>query len=214
MLIVMLYQNVMVNDTTSLQTTDSSTGTFLLGAVLIVLGILTIAARVFVAVTSIYLFGIVLLVTGVVQLIQAFLRRSLNDFLLYLFFGILSIIVGFIILANPTASLLSVTMLLSVFFFVGGLFQILSSVLNRFPHWGSGALAGVFNVIIGWMVFANWPLSGFTALGWLLGLGLAVNGLAIVISSFAKPAPLPKQAPRMRESISYSQINKGGDKNE
>jgi uncharacterized membrane protein HdeD (DUF308 family) len=188
----------------------SSTGTMVMGALLIILGLLTIAARVLISVTSVYLFGLVILLAGFVQLFQAFFRRSLGDFLLFLFFGILSIIVGFMILANPTASLVTVTMLLAVFFLVGGLFQIFSSIFSRYPNWGVTTLAGVVNVILGWMVFANWPVSGFTALGWLLGIGLIANGLSSVIAALGRSSQ-PKPAPRIRESVSYSEI-KGGDK--
>jgi uncharacterized membrane protein HdeD (DUF308 family) len=103
--------------------------------------------------------------------VTAFRAREHGGFFLHLLGGVLGVVVGVLMIANPVAGALALTLLLGSFFLVGGFFRIAVAAAARVPHRGWGMLAGVVSVLLGVMVLGQWPGSAV----WLIGTYVAIE---------------------------------------
>src|SRR5438445_339617 len=107
-----------------------------LGAALIVLGVVALGSVGIATITSVLVFGWILVVAGILETIHAWRVRGWSGFTRHLLGGVLSFVVGGLIIANPAAGTLSLTLLMAAFFIVGGVFRIATALSFRFPGRG------------------------------------------------------------------------------
>jgi uncharacterized membrane protein HdeD (DUF308 family) len=134
--------------------------------VLLLLGIAAIARSVTATVVSMLFFGWVLLFAGVVQFVEAFMVGKWAGFFLHIMLAILFGLAGIVLLVRPVISAEAATLLMSAFFLVGGLYELISALWTHLPGWGWQATNGAIASIMGVLVLAQWPVSGL----WVIGL--------------------------------------------
>ena len=156
-----------------------------LGIVSIIIGTFALGSSVVVTLASVILFGWILLLMGGIEVGHSFWQRQWGGFVLHLVNGILSIVVGFLLVTNPGASAVVLTLLLAMFFMAGGLFRILTALMMRFPSWGWRLLNGVVTLILGILIWNQWPLSGLWVIGLFVGIDLIFSGWSSVMLALA-----------------------------
>ncbi len=156
-----------------------------LGIISIVLGILALGSSVFFTIASMIFFGWILLIMGILELVYSFWQRHWGGFFLHLLNGILAGVVGVILIGNPAASALFLTLMLAMFFMAAGLFRIITSLAMRFPSWGWRLFNGIITLLLGILLWAQWPLSGLWAIGMFIGVDLIFSGWASVMLALA-----------------------------
>jgi uncharacterized membrane protein HdeD (DUF308 family) len=157
-------------------------GSFVAGLLIFLLGVFCLIAAGITGLVSIILIGVLLLVAGVLEIVSALRerkqgRQALSHFLV----GILSIVVGVLFLVRPAVGLAAVSLLLAAYFFADGLFRSITSLLDRYEGWGWDFLSGAVSVILGIIVFSNWPISALWVVGVLVAVQLMMRG-ALVMS--------------------------------
>lgn len=174
-------------ETASLDEIKHNWGWFLaLGVFLIVLGVVAISCSILTTLASVVLFGWLLVISGVVQTIHAFWReRKWRGFFLDLFAGILAFVVGFMLLANPLAGAKTMTLLIAMFLFIGGIERIIVSLMAHFHHRSWLLLNGVIDVLLGIMIWREWPTSGLWVIGLFVGIDMLLSGWALVMQGIA-----------------------------
>jgi uncharacterized membrane protein HdeD (DUF308 family) len=103
------------------------------------------------------------------------------------------VIVGFLMVTRPLEVALPLTLLLAVFFLVSGFFRIFASLAMQYPSWGWALLSGVINVVLGTIIWAEWPWSGLWVIGMFVGIDMLFRGWSYVVFALAVrrlPAPL------------------------
>ena len=179
-------------DTMGLDEIRHNWGWFLaLGVFLIVLGVVAISCSVLTTLASVVLFGWLLIISGVVQAVHAFWReRKWRGFFLDLFAGILSFVVGFMLLANPLAGAKTLTLLIAMFLLIGGIERIIVSLMAHFHHRTWLLLNGVIDVVLGVMIWRQWPTSGLWVIGLFVGIDMLLSGWSLVMGGItAKTLP-------------------------
>lgn len=167
-----------------------------LGVLLIILGLFAMSSAVYVTMLSVIFLGILLLVGGIAQLIYSFYARKWSGFFLSLLAGILYTVTGFLMVRNPTLSAVTLTLLLASFYTVSGLFRIIGAAMTRFQHWGWVFFSGLISLLLGILIFAEWPLSGLWVIGLFVGIDLVFLGwMWIVISLAAHKADTGNASP-------------------
>lgn len=157
-----------------------------LGACLMILGIIAISYSVFTTLASVVLFGWLLVISGVVQVVHAFWReRKWGGFFLDLFSGILSFVVGFLLLANPMEGATALTLLIAMFFFISGIERIIVSLMGYFHHWGWLLLNGIIDVVLGVMIWQRWPEASLWVIGLFVGIDMLFSGWALMMQGIA-----------------------------
>ena len=164
---------------------------------MVVLGTIDLGVSVATTIVSVWLFGWLLIIGGVLEGVHAFWReRGWGGFFIDLLTGILYVVVGFMIVAHPAETALTLTLVIALFLMFGGLFRIVVALMLRFPHWGWLALHGVVNLLLGIAIWRQWPLSGLWLIGLFVGLDLVFNGWSLVMLGLAAkkiPEPSPQQ---------------------
>ena len=128
----------------------------------------------------------VLIVTGIAQIFQAWQMKSWGGFLWQLIIGIVLLIGGIAIYANPVAGTLTLTLFAAVMFLAKGILQIILGFQLR-PHdgWSWILVSGIIAVIVGILIYVQWPMSSLYALGTLAGISLAFTGWSYVAIALA-----------------------------
>lgn len=168
-----------------LQELKKSWGWFLaLGLLLMVLGAVAIRQAWFVTLTSMVFFGWLLIIGGVAEAVHAFWRqRKWGGFFLELLTGLLYAVVGLMVVANPAETGVTLTLIIAMFLIFGGVFRIATALAVRFPHWGWVLLHGIIQLVLGVMIWKQWPVSGLWVIGLFIGIELFFNGWTLVMLS-------------------------------
>ncbi len=154
------------------------------GVVMIVLGVLAIAAPAFATITVDIYVGWLFLISGVLGLIAMFSARNVPGFLWTLITALLSIVVGGVLLWRPVEGALSLTLVLIAFFIVEGVFQAAAALIYRdaIPStWGWLLASGVADLALAAIIIAGWPGTAAWTLGLLVGVNLLTTGWAVVM---------------------------------
>lgn len=152
-----------------------------LGILLVILGLFAISMTVYTTFLSILLLGVLLLTAGVIQCVLAIRAPQWSGFFLNLLAGLLAMVLGYLFLQTPGASALTLTLLMAMYFLVSGLFKIFTSIIHRFHRWGWMLANGVVTVLLGALLWLQWPVSGFWAIGLFLGVDLLIAGVSWMI---------------------------------
>jgi uncharacterized membrane protein HdeD (DUF308 family) len=152
----------------------------LLGAALILLGIMALSCSVTATLATALIFGCFLAVAGVCYIVGAFFTRGWGGFFLSLLGGVLYLAAGVIMIDRPLEAAILYTLIMAVFFFVDGLFRIVAAIAGHFREWGWVLFSGVVTLLLGILIWKQWPLSGLWVIGLFLGINLIMNGASYI----------------------------------
>ncbi len=170
---------------------DSWTRFLALGILLAVLGTACIAFAVTATSVSVSIFGWLLLVSGVFALVQAFTVGTWSGSFLYLLSALLRGFTGYLLIRYPTPGAEGLTLVLAVFFIVGGLFRAIGFSIAKFPRWGWAVFAGIVSVALGIMLLAQMPNVSTWFVGFAIGVDLIFDGAAMIGFATAIHTVLP-----------------------
>ena len=158
------------------------------GIIMLVLGVLAIIwPGISTIAVDIYV-GWLFLVSGIVGLFTMFLARDVQAFLWMLLTAALSLFVGVMLVWHPAQGAVSLTMVLTAFFIVEGIFQIVASLSYRdvFPgQWGWMLASGIADLVLAGIIISGWPGTAGWALGLIVGVNLITSGAAITTVALA-----------------------------
>lgn len=155
----------------------------LLGLALVALGTAALGSAVFVSEAAVVFFGLLLLAGGIAQVVSSFWTGQWSGFLVSLLVGLLYIITGFFIIDQPLEGAVALTLLLALMFFIGGLFRIVAALTLRYPTWGWSLANGIISVMLGVMIYRQWPASGLWVIGMFVGIELIFGGWTWIMLS-------------------------------
>ena len=164
----------------------ASTLSILWGVSLICLGILAMAMPLVAAVAVNVLIAWLIVLAGIVHLVVAFHSREAGSILWRLLVGLAYICFGAYLIARPALGVASLTLLLASLFLVEGIFNIV--LFFRAPSMLRSSwflLDGIVTLLLGLMIYMQWPSSSAWAIGTLLGVSLIFSGVTRVMVSFA-----------------------------
>jgi uncharacterized membrane protein HdeD (DUF308 family) len=156
-----------------------------MGVLLIVLGAIAIGSAVLMTLATMLLVGWLLIVGGVFQAIHAFWCKDWSGFFIDLLSGILYAVAGFMIVANPGLTAVTLTLLIAMFLILGGIFRIAAALAVRAPNWGWVVLHGAVNLLLGLAIWQQWPLAGLWVIGLFVGIDMIFNGTSLVMLGLA-----------------------------
>lgn len=153
----------------------------LLGIVLILLGGVALANPLGIGLATMLMVGILLIASGVTEVIVAFQTRGSNSIALNLLAAILEIVVGILILKRPGEALAIMTMLMTAYFLVGGVFRIVAAFALNVPGSGWLAVSGLVTTLLGIMLLSEWPEPTAWLIGTLIAVDLIFHGVSWII---------------------------------
>jgi uncharacterized membrane protein HdeD (DUF308 family) len=158
------------------------------GVVMIVLGILAVAVPGTATIAVDIFIGWLLLISGVVGLVAMFSAKNIPAFLWSLITAALSAAAGALLIWKPVEGTLSLTLVLTAYFIVEGVFQIVTSVAYRDvmrSSWSWMLVSGIADLVLAAIIIFGWPRTAAWALGLIVGINLLTSGWAIVMAALA-----------------------------
>ena len=150
------------------------------GGLMILAGILALVYPAISSVAVVFFIGWLLIFSGIFQGLSLIGARQVPHFWLQLISVALFIVVGALFLRNPGESLLTLTLLLIVFFLIEGISKVIFALTIRpFPNWGWVLVSGIVGIVLAFYLWASIPVSAAWLLGVLLGIELICEGAAI-----------------------------------
>ena len=157
-----------------------------IGIILMILGFLALGAPFITGIAVAILVGSLMTAGGILQFVMAFKGKSWGILLLGLFTGIISFVCGLLMIAHPLFGLTFLTLLVAAFFVAGGLSKIIFSFqLRHAKGWGWVLFSGIVGLILGLMIWVQWPLSGTWAVGILVGIDILFSGSSLMTIGLA-----------------------------
>ena len=126
--------------------------------------------------------GFLLMIGGAVEIVDAFLGRGWRGFWLHLLTGILYLVLGFLMVQRPLAAAAIFTLMLAAALFVGGLFRIIVALSERFYGWGWVLLNGIITLVLGILIWQEWPQAAYWVIGLFVGIDMLLDGWSLVIT--------------------------------
>ena len=164
-----------------------SAGTLIItGILILVLGIIAIVYPASAGKMATATLGIIMVIGALLRLSFAIFSFSLGSMILRYLLGILMLIAGVWLVANPEPGVERLTMVMAGYFIADGLFAIVYSFSLR-PIGGGWYLFfnGIVSIALGVLIFSKWPESGNLALGIYVGIKLVLEGLFSILTGTA-----------------------------
>ena len=95
--------------------------------------------------------------------------------------GLLYLVNGYLIIDSPVSGTLAITLLLAAMLIFLGTLRIIAALVLRFHHWGWPLLNGIISLLLGVMIYKQWPASGLWVIGLFIGIELIFNGWSWVM---------------------------------
>jgi uncharacterized membrane protein HdeD (DUF308 family) len=86
------------------------------------------------------------------------------------------------------------TLMMAMFFMVAGLFRIITALAMRFPSWRWRLFDGIITLLLGILLWEQWPFSGLWAIGMFIGIALIISGWSSVMLALAARDLPPRTA--------------------
>jgi uncharacterized membrane protein HdeD (DUF308 family) len=155
------------------------------GIVLLATGVAAILHDVTATKVSVIAIGSLLTLAGVAQIIQSFYVRSWSGFFLYLLDGIIRTAVGVLLVLYPQAGAQALTLVLSVYLMVGGVFKAIACGMLTIPGWGWSVVSGLISFVLGVVLAVQGPQVSIWFLGFAVGVNLVLDGWALLMFAAA-----------------------------
>jgi uncharacterized membrane protein HdeD (DUF308 family) len=120
--------------------------------------------------------GIFLLIDGILEIASAFFRGTRNRGLVALF-GVITAIVGVLLIRHPVAGVAFVALLIGLWLITVGVIRFVTA-FEEAEHRTWHAIAGLVEMLAGIVIVAT-PEIGYATLAVLVGIGFILNGIAV-----------------------------------
>jgi uncharacterized membrane protein HdeD (DUF308 family) len=163
-----------------------------LGVVLLLLGFGAISHVLLAGNIIVLVYGAILLGSGVMEMAFAVWARRWSGFFFLLLDGLLSVVLGGVLLSNPTLGMDILTLVLGIYFLVGGALHIAESLAWPRPHRLWELLSGLVGVALGVVVLLKWPTDSWWFLGLYVGINLIFIGWSLIMLALVARRMIPK----------------------
>ena len=162
-----------------------------LSILLIVFGILAIALPMVSAIGVATVIGWLVIFAGVTQLVFAFQSSGIGHILWKILVSLVYIVAGGILIARPIATVAALTFVLAIFLCAEGIADVVAYFATRKAGSSSWILLdGIITLVLGFLIWNQWPSSSSWVLGTLVGVSMLMTGITRLMMTLAvrKPA--------------------------
>ena len=172
------------------RTGGSGTAT-VVGVLLVILGLIAIARPVYATIASTLVFGWLFIFAGIAQIVYAFGSRGAGQVIWKVLLGVLYLGAGIIVLSNVLSGAIALTLILGITIFVQGAIQVfLAFALRPARNWVWVLVSGILGIILGILIWSEWPFNAVWLIGLWVGISLLFNGIwMITLSSLPRTQP-------------------------
>ena len=152
------------------------------GVVLLIAGFMAIVSPLVAGLSITIMVGAMLFVSGMGQCIVAFRAGAFGRAVIIFLVGVAMLLVGLYLMQQPVTGLAKLTIILMAYLIATGLAEMaIAFQVRPAPGWGGELAAGIVTLVLGILLWRQFPLSGAWAIGVLFGIKLMTSGWALIL---------------------------------
>jgi uncharacterized membrane protein HdeD (DUF308 family) len=165
------------------------------GILMFICGILAISLPLASSIGIVIVLAWLILFAAICHLIFAFQSHGIGGILWQVLLTLVYGIAGIYVLMNPLLGVLSLTLVLAILLLFEGILEIaLYFGIRRVRYAGWVLFDGIVTLILGILIWAQWPSSSVWVIGTLVGISLMFSGISRFMLSLAVPKISPAPA--------------------
>jgi uncharacterized membrane protein HdeD (DUF308 family) len=165
---------------------QASTLPIVWGVLLIVLGMAALGSPFLAAVAVNVAIAWLIVLAGAVHVILAFRAHGAGSMIWKLLVGVAYVCFGVYLILHPVLAVASLTLVLASLFLIEGVLDIVLFVKMRSVGGSTWVLLdGIITLLLGLMIYMQWPSSSAWAIGTLVGVSMIISGVTRVMMSLA-----------------------------
>jgi uncharacterized membrane protein HdeD (DUF308 family) len=125
--------------------------------------------------------SILILIFGVFRGIDAYASNSKSLFLMNMQSSVIDLVCGFVILTNVGETAFTFSLLVAAYLLIQGILRFVTTAALEVPNPNSARIGGGISLILGLMIWLNWPISGLWFLSFALSAEIANRGWALML---------------------------------
>ena len=131
-----------------------------------------------------FLIGLWMLFFGIIRFLMALFGGETEGRWILVVVGILGIVLGIVVMKNPSETIGVVALIAAIFWIVSGLINLFGAITDsETPSRGWVIFGGLVAMAAG-AVILLWPSASILVLAWVAGLFFIVDGVMQVVSGF------------------------------
>jgi uncharacterized membrane protein HdeD (DUF308 family) len=153
------------------------------GIVLVILGLAAIILPPLASLAVTIYLGWMFLVMGILGLVMTFWARAMPGFWWSLISAALGVAAGLILLARPMQGVLTLTIVVGVYFLAEGVATIMYALEHRRELSGRSSwliMSGAVDIVIAGLIITGLPGSAEWAIGLLVGINFLFGGVSLI----------------------------------
>ncbi len=163
----------------------ASTLSIVWGVALIIFGMLAVGSPFLAAVAVNVVIAWLIVLAGVVHVIIAFHSHGAGSVIWKLLVGLAYLFFGGYLIVHPVLGVASLTLVLACLFLVEGILDIVLFFKMRALRGSSWILLdGFITLLLGLLIYLQWPSSSLWAIGTLVGISMIISGITRIMLSF------------------------------
>jgi uncharacterized membrane protein HdeD (DUF308 family) len=154
------------------------------GILLVVFGMVAVALPFFAAAVVSTVVAWLIVLAGVVHLMLGVRAHGAGSMIWKVLVGLAYLCFGVYLILHPLLAVATLTLVLASLFLIEGVLNIILFFRMRAMGGSSWVLVdGIITLLLGGMIYTQWPSSSLWAIGTLVGVSMIVSGLSRVMLS-------------------------------
>lgn len=150
------------------------------GIASVVLGTIAIISPFVATLAGVITLGAILIASGTIEFIQVLTGTIPHHRILNIVLGVLTIAAGLLLILHPLQGALSLTLFIAAFLVIVGIAKTVFSLTLEYKHWVWLLFNGIMSIILGTLIYYQWPVSGLWVIGLFIGIDLIMNGWVLI----------------------------------
>lgn len=151
------------------------------GIILCVLGVISLIVPMVTATAIVMVLGALLLIGGFLYLFQTSQSGDTAGKVMHIILGVFMILGGVGLISHPLIGVVSLTLMAAMFFLFEGTWKVVMAFgLRPAAGWGHALFSGIISLLLGGLIWGEWPASSAWAVGTLLGVDFLLTGFFLI----------------------------------
>jgi uncharacterized membrane protein HdeD (DUF308 family) len=127
-----------------------------------------------------------MLVGGGFQFVDAFKCKGWKSVVWHVLIAVLYVIAGIVVMSQPLVAASILTLMLAGAITAVGIMRVIMAFQHRHSKgWVWPLVGGIVSIILGVMIFSQWPVSGLWVIGLFVAIEMIVNGWSYIFIALA-----------------------------
>jgi uncharacterized membrane protein HdeD (DUF308 family) len=133
------------------------------------------------------LVGWLFVIAGFFRAAAIVTKRHMPGFWWSLLGGVVAMALGAILIARPLQGVITLTIVMTVFFVIEGVAAIFIALDFRryLNNWGWTLFSGLVNLVLAYLIWDHWPNSATWVIGLYVGINMIFLGVPLIMTAVA-----------------------------